>query len=148
LPVGTFALEDVGPVGPELVTSDPAAQDVLVVVRAGKIRGSDNNLPVPVPVARLGRPSGHSRQYTRAWVRGTRSLGPSKPPFERPSSRCCDPRGPARGRGEALRRLEHDRDALMDSYAGMVKETLEDLTLEERHRIYKLLRLGVRFRPD
>jgi hypothetical protein len=36
----------------------------------------------------------------------------------------------------------------MDSYAGMVKETLEDLTLEERHRIYKLLRLGVRFRPD
>jgi hypothetical protein len=30
----------------------------------------------------------------------------------------------------------------------MVKETLEDLTLEERHRIYKLLRLGVRFRPD
>jgi hypothetical protein len=25
---------------------------------------------------------------------------------------------------------------------------LEDLAPEERHRIYKLLRLGVRFRPD
>jgi hypothetical protein len=36
----------------------------------------------------------------------------------------------------------------MESYAGMVSETLEDLAPEERHRIYKLLRLGVRFRPD
>jgi hypothetical protein len=54
----------------------------------------------------------------------------------------------ARARGEALVRLEHDRDALMESYAGVVSETLEDLAPEERHRIYKLLRLGVRFRPD
>src|ERR671911_433426 len=53
-----------------------------------------------------------------------------------------------RARGEALERLERDRDALMESYAGMVSETLEDLAPEERHRIYKLLRLGVRFRPD
>ncbi len=44
--------------------------------------------------------------------------------------------------------LERDRDALIGSYAGMVEETLEDLAPEERHRIYKLLRLGVRFRPD
>jgi hypothetical protein len=36
----------------------------------------------------------------------------------------------------------------MESYAGMVSETLEDLAPEERHRTYKLLRLGVRFRPD
>ncbi len=54
----------------------------------------------------------------------------------------------ARARGEALQRLEQDRDALMESYAGMVGETLEDLAPEERHRIYKLLRLGVRFRPE
>jgi hypothetical protein len=54
----------------------------------------------------------------------------------------------ARARGEALKRLEHDRDALMESYAGMVSETLEDLAQEEHHRIYKLLRLGVRYRPD
>jgi hypothetical protein len=52
----------------------------------------------------------------------------------------------ARARGEVLERLECDRDALMESYAGMVEETLEDLAPEERHRIYKLLRLGVRFR--
>src|ERR687890_513852 len=51
-------------------------------------------------------------------------------------------------RGEALERLERDRDALIGSYAGMVSETLETLASEERHRIYKLLRLGVRFRPD
>ena len=54
----------------------------------------------------------------------------------------------ARARSEALDRLERDRDALMESYAGMVSETLEDLAPEERHRIYKLLRLGVRFHPD
>ncbi len=54
----------------------------------------------------------------------------------------------ARARNEALQRLEHDRDALMESYAGMVGGALGDLAPEERHRIYKLLRLGVRFRPD
>jgi hypothetical protein len=54
----------------------------------------------------------------------------------------------SRARGEALERLERDRDALMESYVGIVEETLEDLAPEERHRIYKLLRLGVRFRPD
>jgi site-specific DNA recombinase len=54
----------------------------------------------------------------------------------------------ARARGEALQRLEHDRDALMESYVGMIGETLENLAPEERHRIYKLLRLGVRFRSD
>ncbi len=54
----------------------------------------------------------------------------------------------ARARGESLNRLEHDRDTLLESYAGMVREILEDLAPEERHRIYKLLRLGVRFRPD
>jgi site-specific DNA recombinase len=53
-----------------------------------------------------------------------------------------------RARGEALDRLERDKDALMESYAGMVSEILEDLAPEERHRIYKLLRLGVHFRPD
>ncbi len=53
-----------------------------------------------------------------------------------------------RARGEALDRLERDRDALIESYAGMVSEALEDLAPEERHRIYKLLRLGVRFRSD
>ncbi len=36
----------------------------------------------------------------------------------------------------------------MESYAGMVSETLEDLAPEERHRIYELLQLGVRLRPD
>jgi site-specific DNA recombinase len=51
-------------------------------------------------------------------------------------------------RGETLGRLERDRDTLMESYVGMVGEGLEDLVPEERHRVYKLLQLGVRFRPD
>ena len=36
----------------------------------------------------------------------------------------------------------------MESYAGMVGEALGDLASEECYRIYKLLRIGVRFRPD
>jgi hypothetical protein len=44
--------------------------------------------------------------------------------------------------------LKQDRDALIESYVGVVGETLEDLAPEEHHRIYKLPRLGVRFRPD
>ena len=36
----------------------------------------------------------------------------------------------------------------MEACAGTVRETLEDFAPEERHRIYKLLRLEVRFRPD
>lgn len=51
-----------------------------------------------------------------------------------------------RVRGGVLKRLEDDRDAMMESYA--LKETLEDLEPEEHHRIYKLLRLSIRFRPD
>jgi len=39
-------------------------------------------------------------------------------------------------------------DAAMESWAGMVRETLEDLAPEERLRSYTLLRLCVRFRPD
>ena len=36
----------------------------------------------------------------------------------------------------------------MESYAGMIGVALGDLAPEGRHRIYKPLRLGVRFRPD
>ena len=54
----------------------------------------------------------------------------------------------ARAKGEALRRLEQDRNALLESYSGAVGEALEDLSSEERPRVYKLLRLDVRFRPD
>ncbi len=37
---------------------------------------------------------------------------------------------------------------MLESYAGMVGEALEDFASEERHPVYKLLRLGVCFHPD
>lgn len=46
-------------------------------------------------------------------------------------------------RGEALKRLEDGRDALMESYAGAVKETLQQVALEltrPHHRAYFLPR--------
>lgn len=44
---------------------------------------------------------------------------------------------------ERVERLERDRDALLESYVGMVPEALKSLTPEERHRIYKMFRLDV-----
>ena len=40
-----------------------------------------------------------------------------------------------RARGEALNHLERDRDALMEDYAGMVRENLEDVGHKVCHRI-------------
>jgi hypothetical protein len=45
-------------------------------------------------------------------------------------------------RSEAPKR---GRDTLPGFCAGMVRETLEDFATEERDRIYKLFRLGIRF---
>jgi site-specific DNA recombinase len=53
-----------------------------------------------------------------------------------------------RRRAERLAGLEHDRDALMEFYAGAVPEDLERLGPEERRRIYGMLRLEVLARPD
>ena len=52
------------------------------------------------------------------------------------------------GRKELLRAIERDRAALLESYAGLMPEALDDLDSEERHRIYNMLRLRVSAFPD
>jgi site-specific DNA recombinase len=47
------------------------------------------------------------------------------------------------GRKDALRQLERDRDALKEHYARIAPEALDALTPEERHQLYKILRLRV-----
>jgi flagellar motility protein MotE (MotC chaperone) len=47
------------------------------------------------------------------------------------------------GRKDALRQLEQDRDSLIEHYANMAPEALDSLTPEERHQLYKILRLRV-----
>jgi len=49
---------------------------------------------------------------------------------------------------ERLEQMEHNRDAVMESYAGLAPEALDALTPEERHRIYEVLRLEVSAYPD
>jgi hypothetical protein len=46
-------------------------------------------------------------------------------------------------RKEELEELERDRDALLESYAGMVPEGFEEFEPEERRWVYKLLRLNI-----
>jgi hypothetical protein len=52
------------------------------------------------------------------------------------------------GRSERLRALERDRDALLENYAEIMPETLDALEPEERHRVYKMLRLKMVAFPD
>ncbi len=49
---------------------------------------------------------------------------------------------------QRLEELERDGEALMERYAGAVPEALENLTPEERHRVYRMLRLKVLAFPD
>jgi site-specific DNA recombinase len=44
-------------------------------------------------------------------------------------------------RQEKLAELERNKDSLLEHYAGMVPEALDELTSEERHRVYEMLRL-------
>lgn len=53
----------------------------------------------------------------------------------------------ARARGEALKRLEPDKDALTGSCPGMAGQDPEGLAPEERHRVCKLPGYHVRFHP-
>ncbi|HEV2743969.1 MAG TPA: hypothetical protein VGV91_12495, partial [Rubrobacter sp.] len=56
--------------------------------------------------------------------------------------------GAARRRADQLERLERDRAALMREYAGAVPEALSDLPPEERHRVYRMMRLEVALAPN
>jgi hypothetical protein len=47
------------------------------------------------------------------------------------------------GQRECLEQLEREKDALLENYAALAPEALESLEPEERHRIYKMLKLRV-----
>jgi hypothetical protein len=49
---------------------------------------------------------------------------------------------------EAVEALERDGDALLEHYAAIVPEDLGTLTPEERHQLYRMLRLEVVIHPD
>jgi flagellar motility protein MotE (MotC chaperone) len=49
---------------------------------------------------------------------------------------------------EHIEQLERDKNTLLDSYVSMVPKALDSLTPEERHHIYKMLRLDVSVNAD
>jgi hypothetical protein len=53
-----------------------------------------------------------------------------------------------RSRQRSIEALEQDRDALLEHLAAIAPEALDSLTPEERHQLYKMLRLTVVIRPD
>jgi hypothetical protein len=54
----------------------------------------------------------------------------------------------AKARSERLRVLETDAEAVVALYSKMVPESLDTITPEERHRLYRILRLGVEVNLD
>src|SRR5918998_1220825 len=53
-----------------------------------------------------------------------------------------------RGRRERIEEMERDRDALLDNYARMAPEALNVLVPEERHQVYRILRLRAAIMMD
>jgi hypothetical protein len=51
-------------------------------------------------------------------------------------------------RQEKLEALEQNKDAVLETYARMALKALDALTPEERHQLYKMLRLRVLVQPD
>jgi len=51
-------------------------------------------------------------------------------------------------RKERIEHLEQDANALLEHYTNLVPEALDDLTSEERHRIYKMMHLNVTMYAD
>ena len=52
------------------------------------------------------------------------------------------------GRRQRLEQMERERDEVMGYYAGTVPGSLDDLSPQERHQVYKMLRLEVLAYPD
>ncbi|MCA1738454.1 MAG: hypothetical protein LC740_06390 [Actinobacteria bacterium] len=53
-----------------------------------------------------------------------------------------------RNRQERVELLERDKDEVLDSYARLAPEALDGLSPEERHRLYRMLRLKVIINSD
>ena len=75
-------------------------------------------------------------------------LGVRLKELETTCSTASDELDAIRQRAERLEGLEQDRDALMEFYAGALREELERRDSEERGRVYGMLRLEVSARPE
>jgi hypothetical protein len=51
-------------------------------------------------------------------------------------------------RTERLVQLKRDRDNLLESDAGVLPEAIDALELEERHRVYGMIRMEAHLAPD
>jgi uncharacterized protein (UPF0335 family) len=49
---------------------------------------------------------------------------------------------------ERIERLEQDKDEIMESYAKITPEALNDLSSQDRYRLYRMLRLKLVVNPD
>lgn len=55
---------------------------------------------------------------------------------------------PYQGRKERLERLERGRRDLLEHYAALVPEELQTLPHQERHKVYKMVRLVAKLSPE
>jgi hypothetical protein len=51
-------------------------------------------------------------------------------------------------RAGRLAQLERDRDSLLENYADLLPESIDDLASEERHRVYRMMGVEAHLAPD
>jgi hypothetical protein len=56
--------------------------------------------------------------------------------------------GVLQSRRDTVTNLERDRDTLLDHYAQLVPKAIDDLSADERQRVYRMLRIGVAVRSN
>jgi hypothetical protein len=75
-------------------------------------------------------------------------LGGKLKKLDRTRDLACAELGRLHSRRERIEELERDRDAVIESYPGMLPEVLEALSGEEWRRLYGMFRLEVVPTPD
>jgi hypothetical protein len=124
----------------------------LGVRRSRRVRGSrGGRRPGQSGLDKLAEVDSERRSYIKLAVRGTiTDLELDEALGELEETRATAERELAalRNQQEALEALELDRAVLLEHYSAIAPEALNSLIPEERHRLYKLLRITVIVQPD
>jgi predicted nucleic acid-binding Zn-ribbon protein len=94
----------------------------------------------------LRRPGSKRARFQHAYGEGVLSLEALKARLAEIEEREDTARRELRnlkGRQERIADLERDRDTLLEDYVGRTLEALDSLASEQRHQVYKMLRLKV-----
>jgi site-specific DNA recombinase len=125
-------------------------EEMIATERAAYLRG-DPKEEERRWLEKLSKVEQERRGYLRLAAKGLitdEELGDELASLEETQKTAESELGSLHKRRETIEELERDRDSLLEHYAKMVPQELESLTPEERHEIYRMLRLEAYIFPD